>query len=79
MQLTCVATLALRLIAFPHSVSGVNDGGLLHNETILLQPGNVATGVGQRNFVYFVGVQPDFALAAFEDRSGEALLELKRH
>ena len=77
--LTGVATLALGFIAFPHSVSGVNYGRLLHNETILLQPGNVAAGVGQRNFIDFVGVQPDFALAAFEDRSGKALLELKRH
>ncbi len=71
-----MATLALGLIAFPHSVSGVNDGGLLHDQTILLQPGNVAAGVGQGNFIDFVGVQPNFALATFEDRGGEALLEL---
>ena len=77
--LTGVATLALGLIALPHSVPRVDDGGLLHDETILLQPGDVATGVGQGNFVDFIRVQPDFALAAFEDRSGKALLELKRH
>lgn len=77
--LTGVATLALGLIAFPHSVPRVDDGGLLHDETIFLQPGDVATGVGQGNFIDFVWVQPDFALAALEDGSGEALLELKRH
>jgi hypothetical protein len=77
--LTGMATLALGLIALPHSVPRVDDGGLLHDETVLLQPGDVATGVGQGNFVDFIWVQPDFALAAFEDRSGEALLELKRH
>jgi hypothetical protein len=77
--LTGVATLALGLIALPHSVPRVDDGGLLHDETILLQPGDVATGVGQGNFVDFIRVQPDFAFAAFEDRSGKALLELKRH
>ena len=71
-----MTSLALSLVAHPHSVPRVDDGGLLHDETILLQAGNIATRVGQGNFINFIGVQPDFALAAFEDGRGEALLEL---
>jgi hypothetical protein len=41
--------------------------GLLHDETILLQTGDVAAGVGEGNFIDLVRVQPDFALSAFED------------
>jgi len=74
--LTSVTTLALGLIALPYTASRVNNGGLLHDKAILLQTSNVTTGVRQRNFINFVGVQPDFALSAFEDRSGEALLKL---
>jgi len=74
-----VATLGLGKIALPHSASGVDNGGLLHNKTILLQSGNVAAGIGQRNFIDFIGVQPDLALSAFEDGRSEALLELKGH
>ena len=72
--LTSVTSLALGLIALPHSVSRVNNGGLLHNKPILLQTSNIAAGVGQRNFINFVRIQPDLALSAFEDRCGEALL-----
>ena len=57
----------------------MNNSRLLHDETILLQAGNVTAGVGQRNFVNFIGIQPDLALSAFEYGSGEALLKLKRH
>jgi len=71
---TGVTSLALGLIALPHSVSRVNNGRLLHNKPILLQASNVAAGVGQRNFIDFVGVQPDLALSAFEHGCGEALL-----
>ncbi len=74
-----MTALGLGLIAFPHSVSRVDDGGFLHDKTILLQPSNVTAGVGERNFVNFVGIQPDFTLAAFEDRGRETLLKFKRH
>ena len=37
------------------------------------------TRVGDRDLVGLVGVQPHLALAALEDRGGEALLELERH
>jgi len=57
---TSVTTFALGLIALPYTASGVNNSRLLRDETILLH----------------VGVQSDFALSAFEDRSGEALLKL---
>eukprot|EP01083_Nonionella_stella_P148710 471224_1 len=76
---TSVTALGLGSITSPHSASGVDNSGLLHDETILFQTSNVAAGIGQRNFIDLVGVQPDLALSAFEDGGREALLELKRH
>jgi len=74
-----VTSLSLCLKSGGHSASRVNNSRLLHDKTILLQTGNVAAGVGQRNFIDFVGVQPDLALSALEDGGGETLLKLKRH
>ena len=56
----------------------MNDSGLLHDETIAIQLGNIASRVGQLNFIDFVRVQPDLALSALEDGSSEALLEFQR-
>jgi len=78
-ELTSVTSLSLCLKSGGHSASWVNNSRLLHDKTILLQAGNVAAGIGQWNFVNFIGVQPDLALSAFEDGGGEALLKLKRH
>jgi hypothetical protein len=72
-----MTTLALGRIALSYSVPRVHHGWFLHDKTILLQSGNIATGVGKRNFINFIGVQPNFTLAAFEDGGREALLELK--
>lgn len=65
--LTSVASLSLGRIVYPRSVSGVHNSGLLHDKSILFQTGNVATRVGQGNFIDFVGVQPDLALSALQD------------
>ena len=75
--LTSMTTLALGRIALSHSVPRVDDRGLLHDKTILLQLSNIATGVGKRNFINFIGIQPNFTFAAFEDGGRKALLELK--
>jgi hypothetical protein len=37
------------------------------------------TRVGDRDLVGLVRVEPDLALAALQDRGGEALLQLERH
>lgn len=37
------------------------------------------TGVGHRDLVDLIGVEPDLALAALEDAGGQALLQLQRH
>lgn len=78
-KLTSVTSLSLGLKSSSNTTSWVNNGRLLHDKTILLQTGNITTGVGQWNFVNFIGIQPDLALSAFEDGSGEALLKFKRH
>ena len=77
--LTGVASLPDSLHTSINTTSRVNNSRLLHDETILFQTSNVAARVGQRNFINFVGVQPNFALSAFEDGGREALLEFKRH
>ena len=47
LQLTSVTILGLGLVTSTNTAPRVYDGGLLHDKTILLQSGNVATGVGQ--------------------------------
>ena len=72
-----MTTLALRFISQGNTGTRVHNSGLLHDETISLEALNVATAIGQGNFVDFVGVQPNLALSALEDGSGEALLQTK--
>ena len=74
-----MTALGLGLVAHAHAVPGVDDGGLLHDEAVLLEAGDVAPGVGEGDLVDLVGVQPDLALAALEDGRREALLELEGH
>ena len=50
-------------------------GDLLANdETIGHELADRLTGVGVGDFVHFIGVEPDLALAAANDGGGEALL-----
>ena len=72
-----MTTLAFRLITNSYPVPRVDHSGFLHDKSILLQPSNVATGVGERDFVNFIWIEPNFTLAAFEDGGREALLELE--
>lgn len=78
-QLTSVTAFPHSLQSCIHSASRVYNSWLLHDQTILLQTGDVAARVGEGYFINLVGVQPDFALATFEDWCGEALLEFERH
>jgi hypothetical protein len=41
--------------------------------------GGRRTGVGVVDLIDLIGVEPHFAFAAFEDRRGEALLQLQGH
>ena len=75
--LTSVTSLSLGLVSQADASTGVHDGGLFDDETIPLQTGDVAAGVGESNFIGLVGIQPDFALSALEDGGREALLETK--
>ena len=72
-----MSSLALGFVAELHASSRVNLRRLLDDETITVKLLDVTARVGESNFIDFVGVQPDLALSAFEDGSGEALLELE--
>ena len=43
------------------------------------QLADVLAGVRHRDLIDLIRIQPDFTLAALEDRGGEALLQTKRH
>lgn len=73
-----MSSLALGFIPERHTGTGMHYGLFLHDEAIVVQLLNVAAGIGQRNFVDFVGIQPYFAFAAFENVRGEALLQFER-
>jgi hypothetical protein len=47
----------------------------LNNKPILDQFANVAARIRQGNFVNFIGIQQNFALAAVQNIGGEALLQ----
>lgn len=55
----------------------MNNSGLLDDQTVTVKTGNVAARVGKSNLVDFVGVQPNLALSAFQNGSGEALLKFQ--
>ena len=57
----------------------MHDTRLLHDEPILFQFEDITAGISQSNLIDFIGIQPDLALSAFEDGSGETLLKFKRH
>ena len=52
----------------------VHSNGLADDEAIGDELADGLTGVGVRDLVDFVGVEPDLALAAADDRRGQALL-----
>jgi hypothetical protein len=54
--------------------AGVHSNGLADDKTIADELADSLSGVGVRDFVDFVGVQPDLALAAADDGRRQALL-----
>jgi hypothetical protein len=55
----------------------VHHSGLFHDKTITVQLVDVTTRIGKGNFVDFIGVQPNLALAAFQNVGREALLQFQ--
>ncbi len=74
-----VATLPLGLVHAVHTSTRVDVHRLADDVAILDQLTDVLAGVSHRDLIHLIGIQPDFALAAFENRGGEALLKAKRH
>ena len=72
-----VTALALGCVSQGYASAGMHHGWLLNNESISMESSNVATRIGKGNFVNLVGVQPDFALAAFQNVGREAFLEFQ--
>ena len=78
-KLTSVTSLPYSLQSPVDATSRMHNRWLLQDETILMQTSYIAAGVGKWNFIDLIGVEPDFALATFEDRGGEALLKFEWH
>ena len=74
-----VATLPLGLVHAVHTSTRVDVHRLADDVAILDQLTDVLAGVSHGDLIDLIGIQPDFALAAFENRGGEALLKAKRH
>ena len=72
-----MTALALGFISDSDTSPRVDNGGLLHNQTITVQTVDVAARVGQGNFVNLIGVQPYLALSAFQDGGRQALLQFE--
>jgi hypothetical protein len=70
-----VSSFALGLVAEGNSRSRMDDSWFLHNKPILDQFANVAARIRQGNFVYFIGIQQNFAFAAVHNIGREALLQ----
>lgn len=77
-KLTSVTTFALGFISQSNASTGVDNSGLLDNQTITVKTSNVASRVGKSNLVNFVGIQPDLAPSALQDVGRKALLEFQR-
>ena len=77
-ELTSVTSLSLGFISQCDTSAGVDNSGLLDDQTISVKTGNVASRVSKSNFLDFVGVKPDLALSALEHVGSKALLEFQR-
>lgn len=69
-----MTTLPPGKVELASSGSGVLGDGLADDQAIGDQFANSLTGVGVGDFALLVGVEPDLALAAADDRGGQALL-----
>ena len=52
----------------------MHGDGLADDEAIADELADGLTGVGVRDLVHLVGIEPDLVLAAADDRRGQALL-----
>ena len=55
----------------------MDNSGFLNDQTVTVKTCDVSARVGKRNLIDFIGVQPNLTLSAFQNGSGEALLELQ--
>lgn len=69
-----VATDPSGKVQLPRPGPGVHCNRLANDETIGHELANGLARVGIANFIDLVGVEPDFSLAAADDRRGQALL-----
>jgi hypothetical protein len=57
----------------------VHGDGLADDEAIADQLSDSLSGIGVGDFVDFIGIEPDLAFAAADDRRREALLSTEVH
>ena len=72
-----MSSFCLGFISLDNSGTGMHNSGFLDDETIAVKALDIATGICKSDFIHFVGVQPDFALTAFEHRRSKALLKFQ--
>ncbi len=63
-----------RGIQFPSPSSRVHSNRFADDEAIADEFPDGLAGIGIGDFIDFVGIEPDFAFSAADDRGGEALL-----
>ena len=69
-----MSSLSFCSVSFPDTETGVHDGGFFHDEAVGVEFSNILSGVGVANIGGFIGIEPDFALAAAENFGGKGLL-----
>jgi hypothetical protein len=57
----------------------MNYGRFLNDKSIPMQTSNIPTRIGERNFINFIGIQPNLALTAFQNGSRKAFLKFQRN
>ena len=57
----------------------MHNSWFLDDETISVQLGNISTRIRQRDFVDFIGIQPNLAFTTLEYGGGKALLQTERN
>lgn len=73
---TGVATFALGFVPECHTSARMHHAWFLDDQAIAIELEDIAPGVGQRDVVDFIRVEPNLALAALQDRCGKPLLQL---
>ena len=77
-ELTGMSSFPLSLIPQSNSRAGMDNRGILYNETILMKASDITARICQLDLVDLIGIEPDLSLTTFEHRGRKAFLKLER-